>query len=129
MHRSREPRHPNTDAQILARGLGWFSIALGLLELAAPRRLREETGLPAPAGLVRAFGWREIATGVAILASRRPVAMVWGRVAGDMADLAVLAPTLRPDNPHRLGGGGALAMVAAITALDLCIALQGDETN
>ncbi|MBB3936148.1 hypothetical protein [Aureimonas phyllosphaerae] len=123
-----EPRHENTDAQTLARGLGWFSIALGLAELAKPRAIRDGTGAPASSGLVRAFGWREIGTGAAILASRRPVAMVWGRVAGDLADLAVLAPTLRHDNPHRTVGLGAFAMVAAITALDLCVALQGDET-
>ena len=129
MHALHEPMHPNTDAQAIARGLGWFSIALGLAELAAPRRIRDETGAPAPTGLVRAFGWREIGTGVAILAARRPVAMVWARVVGDVADLAVLAPTLNRDNPHRAGGAGTFAAVAAITLLDLCIALQGDETR
>ncbi len=129
MQRLREPKHPNTDAQAIARGLGWFSIALGLAELAAPRRLRDGTGTPAPTGLVRAFGWREIGTGAAILASRRPVAMVWARVAGDVADLAVLAPALRRANRHRAGGAGAFAAVAAIALLDLCVALQGDETR
>lgn len=55
--------------------------------------------------------------------------MVRGRVAGDFADLAVLDPALRPGNPHRAGGAAAFAPVAAITAPDLCVALQGDETN
>ena len=43
----------------LSRGLGWFSIALGLTELFGARRLTKALGMEGQEGLVRAFGARE----------------------------------------------------------------------
>ncbi|MBB3951933.1 hypothetical protein [Aureimonas jatrophae] len=127
MSRTRPHLRTNHRAQSLARGLGWVSIALGLGELLAPGALKRGTGAPGPATLLQAYGLREIATGALILASDRPVSMVWARVAGDVLDLATLAPAASPDNPQREGGIGALAFVAAVTAVDIAVALQGDE--
>ena len=118
---------PNTQAQAVARGLGWFSIALGLTELFAPGTIKRNIGTPGPGVLLQAYGLREIAAGVAILASEKPVGMVWGRVVGDLLDIATLLPALRQDNPHRGGGAAAMAFVIAATALDVAVALQGDE--
>src|SRR5205085_6171972 len=53
-----------------ARGLGWFSIGLGLAELVAPRTMAELTGVRSP-GLLQLYGLREIACGVGILSSTR----------------------------------------------------------
>jgi hypothetical protein len=119
-------RVPDDGARRLARGLGWLSLALGAAELAAPGGIRSRTGLPAPAGAVQAYGLREVATGAAILTSRRPVAMVWARVVGDLLDLATLAPALRHDNPHRPAAMGAFGFVALVTAADVLVAMQGD---
>ena len=50
----------------LAAGLGWFSLALGTAELAAPRTMARLIGIPDDPRLVsvlRAFGAREIASG------------------------------------------------------------------
>jgi hypothetical protein len=69
--------------------------------------------------LVQAYGAREIATGVAILASEDPSPWVWGRVAGDALDLLTLAPALDPDNPRRENAAVVVAIVAAVTALDV----------
>ena len=54
------------DLTKLARPLGWFSIALGAIELIAPRRLAAAHGKAEAAPVVGAFGVREIAAGIGI---------------------------------------------------------------
>jgi len=104
----------------LARALGWFSIALGVSEIVAPGRLSRALGLRR-SRLVRAFGFRELATGIAILASRGYAPWVWGRVAGDLVDLGLLGTALRREDgaSERRFAKVALAAVAGVTALDL----------
>ena len=121
------PSHHLTHARTLARGLGWFSLALGAAELIAPGSIRRRTGAPVFDQIIQAYGAREVATGVALLAADKPVRLVWTRVAGDLVDIATLLPALRPDNPHRQGANAALAFVLLATATDLAVAIQGDE--
>ena len=120
--RSGGGRQPGWAAEDLAQGLGWFSIGLGLAEVLAPGALARTLGMRGSENLLRAYGVREIATGVAILSSRDPAPWVWGRVAGDALDIATLAPGLDDDNPQRANVGLALAAVAGVTALDLICA-------
>ena len=49
--------------EAMAKGLGWFSIALGLAELLAPRATARATGAQHGKNLLQAYGVREIATG------------------------------------------------------------------
>ena len=53
-------------ARTLARGLGWFSLGLGVVGLLAARRVARAVGLPGHAGLVAAFGVREVVTGIGL---------------------------------------------------------------
>jgi hypothetical protein len=53
--------------QRLARGLGWFSIGLGLTEMLAPRWLGEKIGMGGRTALLRTLGARETITGVGAL--------------------------------------------------------------
>jgi hypothetical protein len=115
------------DNGALARALGWFSIGLGVVEFVAPGSIKKRVGTPGPRAIVRSYGLREIATGFMILASDKPQTMVWGRVAGDILDIATLLPALRRKNPHRLAADGALLFVAAATALDLLVAMRSTE--
>ncbi len=108
----------------LGRALGWFSIGLGLSELFAGRRLGRLLGLEHRSGLLRLFGLREIATGLGIFGSTRKKPWLWGRVAGDAVDLAVLGTALFRENPKRRNAGLALGNVAAVTALDVLCARQ-----
>ena len=124
---TRSLTRPNETAQFMARGLGWFSIGLGLCELLAPGTIKRNVGTPGPKGLLQSYGAREIITGVAILTSDRPVTMTWARVAGDILDLMTLAPALDGRNPHRFAAEGAVAFVALATLMDAYVALQGDE--
>ena len=62
----------NGTAMALARGLGWFSIGLGLAEMLAPRMLTEQMGMKGKEGLLRFYGAREMAAGIGILMSDNP---------------------------------------------------------
>jgi len=107
------------NAERVARGLGWFSIGLGLTEVVAGHALGHSLGMEDRTGLLRAFGLREIATGVGILAQPRPTPWVWGRVAGDVMDLGVLGSACTADNPERDNVVAAMGIVAGVTAVDL----------
>jgi hypothetical protein len=111
--------HPDSATDTLARGLGVFSIALGLVEVFAARSLTRALGMEGSETLVRAYGLREITKGVGILASDDPTPWIWGRVAGDALDIATLVTGLDDDNPKRGNVGLALAAVAGATALDV----------
>ena len=108
-----------SNAHSMARGLGWFSIWLGLAEVLAPRALTRGLGMEGNEQLVQAYGLREIATGIGILASDQPAPWIWGRVGGDALDMATLAGGLQPDNPKKENVEMALAAVAGVTALDV----------
>ena len=101
----------------LARGLGVFSLALGLTEIIAPGVVSRSIGLGNPK-LVRGYGAREVAAGVALLAKPSHPAGAWARVGGDAMDLATLA-TARPVGRQKLMFGAVLATVVGALALDL----------
>lgn len=119
------PRSDGYAAHGLAQGLGWFSIGLGLAELVAPERLARFLGMRR-SELIRVYGLREIATGVAILSQKNPAPWLWGRVSGDLLDLGTLVPGLRRSNPQRQNVGLAIAAVAGALALDLLCARSFD---
>ena len=106
----------------IADSLGWFSIGLGLGEVTAARRVGRFLGIEHRAGLLRAYGVREIATGIGILTLRRRAPGLWARVGGDALDLATLGSALLHGNPKRGNVGAAIGAVAAITALDVVAA-------
>jgi hypothetical protein len=114
-------RGAHSESKRLARGLGWFSIGLGLTELFAARLLCQGLGLKGHEPLVRTYGAREIATGIAILASHDPTPWIWGRVGGDALDLGTLAAGFH-DNPQTENLMLATVAVAGVTALDVVCA-------
>lgn len=110
------------DAKKLGRALGWFSIGLGLWEIAGGGRLARSLGLRHREALVRLFGIREIATGLGIFGSGVRSPWFWARVAGDALDVALLGTALRPANPRRRAAAVALGNVLAVSALDVLCA-------
>ena len=115
----------NLNAEKLARGLGWFSIGLGLAELLAPQGVAKIAGVRGNTGLIRLFGLREIASGIAIFTQgRRPAAAVWSRVAGDALDLAALGAAFSSPDSDKGRVAFATANVLAVTALDVLCAQQ-----
>jgi len=119
------PGLPSTSAKRLAKGLGWFSIGLGLAELLAPRAIASISGVSNKhTGLIRLYGLREIAAGVTIFAQEKPTEGVWSRVVGDALDLTSLG--VAATNPEAKLGRVAFATanVLAVTALDVMCAMQ-----
>jgi len=105
----------------LARSLGWFSIALGVAEVLAPRAMARMCGMQRQAaGLVRLYGVREIATGIGILRAHNAAPWLWARVGGDVLDVATLAATADKRSVHSLARAGtAMFNVGGVAALDL----------
>src|SRR5690349_14311617 len=102
----------------LGRALGWFSIGLGLAELLAPRRITRALGIEGQEGLVRAYGVREVSSGLLSLSVEKQAGL-WSRVAGDGIDLVTLVTALRSNNPKRDNVGLALVMVLGMTLIDM----------
>jgi uncharacterized membrane protein len=116
----------------LSRGLGWFSIGLGLAQLVAPTRVARLAGAE-PDGdtirLMRALGAREFLSGVGILSGQRSDAWIRARVAGDMMDLALLARLMTSESAERGKTVAATLAVAGVTALDLLAARRADSAS
>jgi hypothetical protein len=92
-------------------------MGLGLTELFAPKVLTRWLGVEGKEGLVRAYGAREIASGVMCLSVNNDYG-AWSRVGGDMLDLASLAAAYRDDNPKKGNVGIAIAAVTGIAIVD-----------
>ena len=113
----------NVAAAKFAKGLGLFSIALGLAEVLASRQLGELAGLNEKhSSYLPLLGAREIAHGLGILKSTKPTAGVWTRVGGDAIDLAFLGNAFANETTNKSRLAVALAAVAGVTALDLICA-------
>lgn len=102
----------------MARGLGWFSLALGALELAAPRTITRFLGIEGHENLIRVYGVREIAAGMTSLSTEKEAGL-WSRVVGDGIDIVTLLAALRKTNPKKENVAIALLTVVAITVIDL----------
>lgn len=124
------PRSRRNSAKDLAHRPGWFSIALGLVEIVAPHRLSRFLGIRGGESIIAFFGLREVAAGVAILSSRQPERFVWGRVAGDALDLAALLAAFMGSRRKPVAGL-ALSTVAMITVVDVICAqtLEADAVR
>lgn len=102
----------------LAKGLGWFSIGIGLAELVATKTLCRALQMEDKRGLLRGFGAREIANGAGILAQPMRAPWVWARVGGDLLDLTALSRSLRRASSKK-GLFIATVAVAGVTAVDV----------
>jgi len=110
--------------ETVARGLGWFSIGLGITEILAPRQLSKLIGIDERPVLMRMLGVRETLSGVGILLQDNPAASLWSRVAGDGMDLALLGAAMASDSSEKSNLVAATAAVAGVTALDAFCSIQ-----
>ena len=120
-----------TSQGALARGLGWFSIGLGVAQVAVPKAVSRLVGIRPTAAsreVMRAIGMRELVAGAGLLAGKKPAPFLWARVAGDAMDLALLGNALASDS-EKARTGAATAAVAGVTALDLLAATAGSQVD
>jgi uncharacterized membrane protein len=119
----------------IARGLGWFSIGLGVAAIAAPRGLTKLIGVRGNYnGLLRVLGARELASGLGILGRRRTDEptnefWMWSRVGGDAMDLALLGAASKLRKADRGRIAVATAAVAGIAALDMICSQRLSRRN
>ena len=113
------------DYKKLGLGLGVFSIALGLVEVAAPERLARWLGVEGKTAknVIGLFGARELLAGAMLLRGPAVSTNAWNRVVGDAMDLGALGLAFSRSN--RKGAvAGALGFVAGAAILD-SIAARG----
>lgn len=119
--------------EMLAVGLGWFSLALGVAELAAPHSVARLIGVtPTEKTLttLRAYGARELGAGLAILAQPDRPTWLWSRVAGDAVDLATLGAAMNLPTTDNRRAWAATVAVLGVTALDvICARRLSDEAE
>jgi uncharacterized membrane protein len=114
----------DTQSTTLTKGLGAFSLGLGLAELAAPRAIARLIGVK-PEGatplIVRGLGARELAHGIGIFASPKSV---WTRLVGDLIDVAYVGLQFRHRDAKRSRLWPALGALLGVGAFDLFAALR-----
>lgn len=115
-------RRPDPATRELAHGLGWFSIGLGLTEVAFGDAIARWLGMPRVAPVLRAYGVRELLQGVGILGSRDPTPWISARVAGDALDIATVLPGLEGRNPRKDNVLIALVALTGVTIVDVVCA-------
>jgi hypothetical protein len=96
--------------------VAWMGVGLGIVELVAPRTVTSALGVEGNENLIRAYGARELGTGILLLSGNEEAGL-WGRIAGDGLNLALFVAAMRPSNPKR--GVAALSLVA-LAGLTLC---------
>jgi uncharacterized membrane protein len=119
-------------ATTLARGLGLFSLGLGLYQVASPRGFARTIGLrPSPERETASMsvGVRELAAAGGLLASPRPVRWPWVRVAGDLMDIGLLARAMTARDAQRDRVAMAMLAVVGITAVDVVAGLAMHEES
>jgi hypothetical protein len=116
------------DHETRGRALGWLSLALGGGALAMPRAIRNLIGVRNDGGLIPLVGAREIAAGIALLTQRDKTPWLWARVLGDVMDLALLEAALANERNDRARLAITLAVITAITAVDVLAAEAASGT-
>lgn len=107
------------DYKKVGLGLGFFSIGLGLVEVAAPGRLARWLGVNGETAktIITLFGARELLAGGMLMRGPAVSTNVWNRVVGDGMDLAALGLAFGKSG-RKTAVAGALGFVAGATLLD-----------
>jgi hypothetical protein len=125
MEAARPPDSP-THAERLAIGLAVFSVALGLAEYFAPRRIARLAGVRRPDArsdeVMRSLGTREVSHGLAILGQPAHPAGLWARAGGDLVDLYTLRKAGRSYELNRAAAATAAAVLLGSAAIDVYVA-------
>lgn len=109
-------------AKTLGRFLAVAGIGIGVAELVSPQAVRETVGLEASDDWIRGLGAREVASGIAILATGTTSPSLWSRVLGDLVDIGVLQWLRNNDPVHNPKIRTAMTAVLSIAALDMIAA-------
>lgn len=128
-----ENRTDSPDGSLTAKrmslGRGYFSLALGLAEVAMPGRLSRFLGLEGnrtARNTVFAFGLRELAAGAMAIKGPAVSTSMWNRAIGDAMDAGALGLALR-SSTRKGAVAGALAFVGGAMLADVLTARALDR--
>jgi len=118
-----------------ARSLGWLGVGLGVAGLAAPGQVAQLVGCRdrrSTRRALRLLGARELLTGLAIVARRRPNRWLWSRVVGDAIDIGLLLGTTGFGRKNRrvplaLGALGVVTAADIFTSCRTTLATRATE--
>jgi uncharacterized membrane protein len=130
--RTEDYDHRRQRAERRARGLGWFSLGLGIAQLLAPRNVARFIGVrddERTCHILRTIGVRELSSGAAILTNTESAGPVWTRVIGDVMDLGLLGLAMRSEDAERDRLIAATVAVAGITVIDALSAAELGSAN
>lgn len=102
------------------------------MQVAAPGAVNRVLGIrdtAATGALMQSVGYQELAVGTALLARPHTPTLLWVRMAGDAAHLALLARVSRDSRHRRWRSAAAAAAVAGMTLLDLIGAVRLGPAN
>ena len=113
-----------SEPRSVARAVGLASIAFGIIDSLYGDRFGKVIGADDKGGpLFKAVGAREIATGIAAVATPTHPAPLWARFVGDLVDLGALgAVVAKRDNPKRKAAIATFALVAGVALGDFLAA-------
>lgn len=109
------------DYKKLSLGLGVFSLALGAAELFGAKKIAGTLDASGHEGLIKGFGAREVAAGLALLNAPGHAVGMWSRVAGDVMDIAAVSAAAK-NSPRNKAVWGAFAFVTGALVLDAVVA-------
>lgn len=109
------------DYKKLSLGLGYFSLALGMVELFGSGRIARTLDAQGHEGLIKGFGAREVVAGLGLLQAPAHGVGMWNRVAGDVMDIVAVGAAAK-NSPTNRAVWGALAFVVGALVLDAVVA-------
>jgi hypothetical protein len=118
--------------EVLAKGLGVFSLGLGLAQIIMPDQVARFIGIkPTPhvSSLMRGIGLRELSVVPGIFMRQRPVGWMRSRVMGDMMDLTLLGSAINAKHVNRQRLLMTIAAVMGVTVLDALCSKWLDPSN
>jgi hypothetical protein len=126
----RSEQKGDVTAKRIGAGLGWFSLALGAAEVAAPGRIARLLGVEndTARNTIFAFGLRELLAGGALLRGPAVSTNVWNRVIGDVIDAGALGLAATKSN-RKAAVVGALAFVGGALLADVLAARALDKST
>src|SRR3954449_5247059 len=105
----------------LAKFLGLFSAGLGAVQLAAPEKINDLIGVkdtPKTRAIMRGVGVQELTAAQGAFAFSPPTPVLWARVVGDIAHLALLGNAWGNKRNDQAKMRGAIAAVVGIGVID-----------
>jgi hypothetical protein len=114
-------------SKMMAQGVGWLSIGVGLVALVIPPRLGGLVGYVQKPALVRLVGVRDLCIGAGLLRPGNGRRWLWARAASDGLDTMIIAANLLRGSTSR--GRAMVGMAASLSSSLFALLLARQQTQ